>query len=199
MLAPANAEDAVHRATSVLDEGGLVVLPTDTAYALACDALVEEAVQRVFDVQRRPADAALPVCVSGLEDLHHVAFATPLARDLASRFWPGPLTLVLRARPWLPDALTAGRETVAVRVPDQPFARELARQFGPLALVAAGPHGQSAAATVDAARAGLGSSVQLYVDAGELPGTVSTVVDATGAQPRVLREGALPASRLTSR
>lgn len=195
-LVAADAVDVVHRATLVLDAGELVVVPTDTAYALAADALVEEAVERVFEVLRRPADEALPVCVGGAEDLHHVAFATPLARDLAARFWPGPLTLVLRARPWLPDALTGGQDTVAVRVPSHPFALELARRFGPYTAGAAEHHGAPAPATAEQARAALGSSVRLYVDGGALPGVPSTVVDATGDEPRVLREGAIASSRL---
>lgn len=191
--------DAIARATSILDAGELCVLPTDTQYALSADALNDEAVARVFAAKRRAADQPLPVCVGGLEDVHHVGFSTPLARDLAEAFWPGALTLVVKARPWLPDELTAGTGTVAVRCPALDFARELARHFGPYVVTSANRHGQPAATTVDEAVAALGDDVRLYVDAGALPGVPSTIVDATGAEAKVLREGALAAATLHGR
>ncbi|HEX2022616.1 MAG TPA: L-threonylcarbamoyladenylate synthase, partial [Candidatus Thermoplasmatota archaeon] len=181
---------------AVLDAGGLCVLPTDTQYALSADALDDDAARRVFDAKRRAADQALPVCVSGLEDLRHVAYATPLARDLAARFWPGPLTLVLKARPWVPDAVTAGLGTVAVRCPRLAFSLDLARHFGPYVVTSANRSGQPAAADVESARRQLGADVRLYVDAGPLPGVPSTMVDATGDAARVLREGALAAAEV---
>jgi L-threonylcarbamoyladenylate synthase len=191
---PHDDPDAIARVTEALDAGDLAVVPTDTLYALAADALVEDSVLRVFDVKRRSADKALPICVGGLEDLHHVAFATPLARDLAQKWWPGPVTLVLRARSWLPEAVTAGMETVAVRVPGNAFARELARHFGPFVVTSANRSSEAPTATIEEARAALGADARIYVDAGGLPGTPSTIVDATGDVPKVLREGAVPAS-----
>lgn len=188
--------EALLQATSVLDDGELAVVPTDTQYALAADALVEEAVLRVFDVKRRSADKALPLCIGGLEDLHQVAYATPLARSLAARFWPGALTLVLKARPWLPEAMTAGQDTVAVRVPAHPFALALARHFGPFVVTSANRSSEAAAMSVEEARAALGADVRLYVDGGALPGVPSTIVDATGDAPRILRQGAVSAADL---
>lgn len=178
-------------ATSLLDEGALVVVPTGTSYALVADALNEDAVARVFDVQRRSPDEPLTVFIGGFEDLHHVAYQTPLARDLADRHWPGALALVLRARPWLPDALTAGLPTVAVRVPADPFARALARHFGPYAAVPARRGAGAAPTTVAEAREALGGDASLYVDGGAMSGDLATVADATGATPQVLREGAV--------
>lgn len=197
VLATSDAE-AVLRATAALDEGGLVVLPTDTTYALAADALNEEAVERAFRAVGRPADAPMPVAVGSLEEAHHVAFLTPLARDLAARHWPGPLALVLRARPWLPDALTAGGASVAVRVPAQAFARDLARHFGPVALTPARRAGGEGARDVAQARAALGAEAALYLDAGALPGGRVTVVDAQGAEAKVLRAGALAAAEVAA-
>ena len=191
--------DAVARATAALDAGELCVLPTDTQYALSADALNDEAIARVFDVKRRGADQALPVCVGGLEDIQHVAFSTPLARELADAFWPGALTLVLKARPWLPDELTAGTGTVAVRCPGLDFARDVARHFGPYVVTSANRHGQPAATSIDEALAALGGDVRLYVDGGKLPGVPSTIVDATGAVAKVLREGAVAAATLHGR
>jgi tRNA threonylcarbamoyl adenosine modification protein (Sua5/YciO/YrdC/YwlC family) len=193
---PSDADDAVARATAVLDEGLLAVVPTDTLYALAADALNEDAVLDVFRVKARGADQALPVCVAGFEDVGHVAQASPLARRLADAFWPGALTLVMRAKPWLPEAVTAGGETVAVRAPGHAYARALAARFGPYTVTSANRHGQPPAADVRAAREQLGGHVRLYVDGGTLLGTPSTIVDATGAEARVIREGAIPSAKV---
>lgn len=189
-------EDAVARCTSMLDDGELLVVPTDTRYALAADALNEESLSRAYRSKRRGADRAMTVCVGGFEDIHHVAYATPLARRLADAFWPGPLTLVLKARPWLPDALTAGGETVAVRAPAQPFARALASHFGPYTLVGAHREGGAPVLDVAEARAALGSEARLYVDGGRLPGGASTVVDARESEAKVLRAGMLAAAEI---
>lgn len=194
----ADDPDAVPEATRVLDDRGLVVLPTDTLYALAADALDEEAVLEVFRVKGRAADQALPVCVSGFEDLGNVATPTPLARLLAERYWPGPVTLVMRAKPWLPDAVTAGGPTVAVRAPGHAYARALAARFGPYTVTSANRSGEPAANDVRAARDALGGAARLYVDGGTLLGVPSTIVDCTGDTPRVLREGAVAAAEVAA-
>jgi L-threonylcarbamoyladenylate synthase len=185
--------DAVARATGLLDGGELAVVPTDGAYALCGDALNDEAALRIFHVLGRSADQPLPVIVGGFEDIQHVAFATPLARRLADAFWPGPLTLVLRARPWIPDEVTANAETVQVRVPGVAFTRSLARHFGPLA-----------APDVDAADARrardlVRAEARLVVDAGARTGKTDTLVDATGEEAKVLREGAIRAPEVEAR
>jgi tRNA threonylcarbamoyl adenosine modification protein (Sua5/YciO/YrdC/YwlC family) len=192
----ADHADAVFEAARLLDAGELVVVPTDTAYALCADALDDDAVARVFHAKARPADRPLAVLLGGMEDAGHVGFPTPLARQLAERFWPGPLTLVVRARPWLPDALTAGGETVALRCPDLAFPRELARHFGPLVLTGARRAGGPDCVGVAEARAAMGAEAGLYVDGGTLPGGRATVVDATGQEAKVLSGGKLPAAEV---
>ncbi|MHB8604931.1 MAG: L-threonylcarbamoyladenylate synthase [Thermoplasmatota archaeon] len=195
-LLAATDADALMSAVHALDAGDLVVYPTDTLYALGGDALDDAAIDRVFDAKRRPADMALPVAVADLEEARHIAHVTPLARELAARFLPGPLTLVLRAKPTLPDALLGGRDTVAVRVPANEFARALAAHFGPVTATSANVHRRESPRRVAEARAEIEEHVVLYVDGGELPGTASTMVDATGTTPRIVREGAIPAAML---
>lgn len=195
---PVDDPRALAEATAALDDRALVVLPTDTLYALAADALDEDAVLDVFRVKGRAADQALPVCVAGFEDLSHVATPSPLARALAQRFWPGALTIVMRAKPWLPDAVTAGGDTVAVRAPGHAFARDVASHFGPFIVTSANRSGTPPAADARAAVEALGGAVRLYVDGGTLGGVPSTIVDCTGETPRVLREGAIPASEVTA-
>jgi L-threonylcarbamoyladenylate synthase len=190
--------DALDRATAVLDEARLAVLPTDTLYALASDALDEDAVLEVFRVKRRAADLALPVCVGGYSDLLHVAHGNALARALADAFWPGAVTLVLKAKPWLPDALTARGDTVAVRAPAHPFALALARRFGPFTVTSANRSGEPPAARVEDAEKSLAGDVALFVDGGALAGVASTIVDCTGERATIIREGAVPAAKVLS-
>ncbi|HVL49763.1 MAG TPA: L-threonylcarbamoyladenylate synthase [Candidatus Thermoplasmatota archaeon] len=190
----ASDDDAVARATLALDAGHLAVVPTDTLYGLAADALDEDACLAVFRAKERPPDQPLPVCVADLEDARHVAHVTPLARRLAERFLPGAVTLVLPARDTVPDVVTAAGPTVAVRVPANAFARALAAHFGPFTVTSANVHKRPPARTIDEAVAQLGDRVALYVDDGPLPGTASTMVDATGASVKVIREGAVAAS-----
>lgn len=190
--------DALRRATSTLDAGELCVIPTDARYVVCADALVDDAVQRVLDVKGRGADMGVPVCVSGIEDAHHVAHITPLARTLAARVWPGALTLVLRAKAWLPDEVTGGSGTVAVRCPALAFDRDLARHFGPFVMTGANRHGAPRATRADEAIAQLGGAVSLYVDGGATQGASSTIVDATGREAKVLREGAVSAAELAA-
>jgi len=185
-IVPHDAPDLVARATALLDAGELAILPLDGAYALCADALQDEAAERVFSALERSADAPLPVLVAGYEDLHHVAFPTPTSRALADAFWPGPLTMLLRARPWLPDAVTAAQETVPVRAPRVEITRRLAAHFGPLLAVDL--------PSPDAVR-----EARLRVDAGPRSGREDTWVDATGAEAKVLREGAVRAAEVTQR
>ncbi|HVM44325.1 MAG TPA: Sua5/YciO/YrdC/YwlC family protein [Candidatus Thermoplasmatota archaeon] len=171
-------EDAVARAVAALDAGGLVMLPGDLRYLVAADALDDAAIERLFSAKARAADRALTVVLGGVEDLHHVAYGGAPARALAEAHWPGPTSLVLRARPWLPDALTAAQEEVAACVPASPFARDVARRFGPLAVAAARRSGAPEARTVEEAQRALGAAVALYVDGGALPGGEAKVIRA---------------------
>ena len=190
----AGDEAAIPNVTRILDACKLAVVPTDTLYALAADALQEEAVQLVFEVKRRPADQAVPVCVASMTHVGDVASITPLARKVASAFWPGAVTLVLSRKPWLPDAVTGGGETVAVRVPDHPFALALARAFGPFVVTSANKTGEPPPNDIKTAREMLGDAASLYVDAGPLANVPSTVVDCTGSDLKVIRHGLVSAA-----
>ncbi|HLE97337.1 MAG TPA: L-threonylcarbamoyladenylate synthase [Candidatus Thermoplasmatota archaeon] len=183
-------DDAVHEAVRLLDCRELVAYPTDTLYGLGADALDEDAVLALFEAKGRPPDAAVPVLVADLEAARHVARVTPLARILAAQHWPGALTLVLPALPSVPDALLGGGTTVAVRVPRSPWALDLAREFGPVTATSANRHGEPPARDADEAAVSV-PGLALVVDGGRLPGVPSTIVDATGKEPKVLREGAV--------
>jgi tRNA threonylcarbamoyl adenosine modification protein (Sua5/YciO/YrdC/YwlC family) len=186
-------ELAMSAATEALDRGGLVVFPTDTVYGVAARPDVSAATSAVFEAKSRPRDLTLPVLVSGLEAARPIAAIDERAASLAGRFWPGALTIVLpRTEVSLRWDLGATHESVAVRMPDHPVALGLLRRSGPLATTSANRSGEATPPDCDGVRAALGDSVDVYLCAGPMPaGTASTVVDLTGAEPRVLREGAL--------
>ena len=185
---------AIARAAAVLRRGGLVALPTETVYGLGANALDAAAVQRIFDAKGRPADNPLIVHLADADDLTGVAATiTPLARTLAARFWPGPLTLVLDAAAALPAITTGGLSTVAVRVPHHSVARAVIAASGvPVAAPSANRSGRPSPTTADHVAADLGGRVDILLDAGPTGvGLESTVVDARGAHPRIFREGAV--------
>jgi L-threonylcarbamoyladenylate synthase len=190
---------AITEAAAVLKGGGLVALPTETVYGLGADAGDADAVARVFAAKRRPADNPLICHVADASGLAALARrVTPLAAQLAARWWPGPLTLVVDAAPWIPPITTGGWPTVAVRVPAHPVALAVLQASGlavaaPSANRSGRPSPTTAAHVVD----DLGGAVDLVLDAGpSRVGVESTVVDARGDVPVILRPGAVSAEDL---
>lgn len=184
----------VAQAVEVLRAGGLVGMPTETVYGLAADAGNAEAVGRVFAAKGRPTDHPLIVHLAGADDIGRWAADVPdPARRLVERFWPGPLTLLLRRAPHVLDEVTGGRATVALRSPDHPVANELLTRFrGGLVAPSANRFGRVSPTTAAAVVAELGESVDLVLDGGPCDvGLESTIVDLTGPQPVVLRRGAV--------
>jgi tRNA threonylcarbamoyl adenosine modification protein (Sua5/YciO/YrdC/YwlC family) len=191
-------EEGVAAAGRAVQRGRLVVLPTDTVYGVGADAFNPEAVQRLLDAKGRGRHMPPPVLVSARTTLDALAVGVPdWARSLVETLWPGPLTLVVRQQPSLQWDLGETRGTVAVRMPDHEVALELLSRTGPLAVSSANRTGLPAATDADSAEAMLGELVRVVLDGGATPGPVpSTIVDCTGEQPRVLREGVLGTARL---
>jgi L-threonylcarbamoyladenylate synthase len=192
-------DEGLRRAAAVLAGGGLVGFPTETVYGLGAHAFDTDAVRRVFAAKGRPADNPLIVHVPDVERFVTVASeVTPLARELAQRFCPGPLTLVLAARADLPSVTTGGLATVAVRVPDHPVAAALLTAADlPVAAPSANRSGRPSPTTAAHVLADLGTEVDLVLDGGPCPvGVESTVVDARGRRPVVLREGSITREEL---
>jgi L-threonylcarbamoyladenylate synthase len=202
MPAPVLAVDAVRpepevvaRAARVIRDGGLVAIPTETVYGLAANALDAGAVRRIFASKGRPAFNPVIVHIADAADLPHVARdIPPVAGELAARFWPGPLTLVLRRQPAVPDVVTAGLDTVGVRVPSHPVMRAVIRAAGvPLAAPSANLFTRVSPTTAAHVAAQLGDRLDLILDAGPtMVGIESTVVDLTSTPPRLLRPGGVP-------
>ena len=191
-------EEGIAEAGRAVQRGRLVVLPTDTVYGIGADAFSPSAVQRLLNAKGRGRQMPPPVLVSAKTTLEALAVGVPdWARALVDELWPGPLTLVLRQQPSLQWDLGETRGTVAVRMPDHDVALELLSRTGPLAVSSANRTGLPAATRADDAEAMLGELVRVVLDAGPTPGPVpSTIVDCTGEQGRVLRQGVVPLARL---
>ena len=189
----ADREAAVEVAASALGEGRCVVVPTDTVYAIAADAFNPTGTRRVFGAKRRSRRFPLPVLVRSPKQLLGLAAEVPTPADrLMAAYWPGPLTLLLRAQPGLAWDLGDDRGVLAVRMPLDDVVLDLVRAVGPLAATSANLSGQPPASTAEGARQQLGELVEVYLDDGARGGgTPSTIVDLTRARPQVLREGAL--------
>lgn len=190
-------EDTIRRAAEIIRSGGVVVMPTETVYGLACNALDVSAVRKVFEIKNRPAGNPLIVHVAGLESLGLVAASWPaMAEKLALRFWPGPLTMVLPRRDCLPLETTAGLSTVAVRAPDHPVAQALIKAAGvPLAAPSANPFSELSPTSADDVDPQIAQAVPMILDGGPcVVGLESTVLDFSSDMPHVLRPGGLPRS-----
>lgn len=185
--------DALATLRTTLRGGGLVVHPTDTVYGLAADPFQVDAVERLYVAKARPRDLAVSMAVVDAEAVFRYGERTPLAEAFCAKNLPGPFTVVLRPTTAAPAPILSKDGKIAIRVPDHPIARLLARAFGPITSTSANRHGQPSPATCEEARAQLGDAVDVYVDGGPAPlGRESTVVDLTGPKPRILRAGALP-------
>lgn len=190
--APPPFPEAIAEAVARLRAGELVAFPTETVYGLGADAENPLAVRRVFAAKGRPADHPLIVHLSDDADLERWADFTPAARRLAERFWPGPLTLVLRRGANVIDEVTGGRETVGLRLPDHPVAVALLRAFGGgIAAPSANRFGRVSPTTAAHVRDEFGDSV-LILDGGSCRvGLESTIVDLSGPVPALLRPGGI--------
>lgn len=173
--------------------GRLVVLPTDTVYGLGCDAFSATAVRALLKAKNRGPDMPVPVLVGSWSTIDGLVLGVPrTARRLIEAFWPGGLSLVLPHAPSLSWDLGSTKGTVMLRMPLHPVALELLREVGPMAVSSANISGKPAPATASGAREQLGDSVSVYLDGGDSGEPVaSTVVDLTGDDPLVLREGAV--------
>jgi L-threonylcarbamoyladenylate synthase len=198
-ILPATARKSIRRAVHLLREGGVVAFPTDTVYGVGANAFERFAVRQIFEVKQRPADKSLPVFIYQIDDLNLVARDVPnQAWPLLQKFWPGALTVVLRKNSALPDIVTSGQDTVAVRIPDHPVSLDLVVKMGrPLAVTSANLSGQPTPPTAQGVAKQLGEELPLVLDGGP-SSTIqpSTIIDLSSKPPKVLREGPISVSEL---
>lgn len=188
-------ESARERAVKELRDGRLIVLPTDSVYALAANAFSQPATRRLFGAKRRGRATPLTVLVrSPRQTVGLVEEVSQAAKRLMQTYWPGPLTLVFRAVDGLDWDIGDAQGTVSLRMPDDELLLDLVADVGPLAVTSANRRGEPVPETAADARKQLGLSAGLYLDGGPRSGPSSTVVDVTRERADVLREGAIPAA-----
>jgi tRNA threonylcarbamoyl adenosine modification protein (Sua5/YciO/YrdC/YwlC family) len=183
----------VQVADEIVKRGGLVVLPTDTVYGVACDPFNPSAVDALFKAKARGRDLPLPVLVHAWRQVFGLVEAvTEQAETLFARYWPGPLTVVLKESPGIGWDLGDSRGTVGLRMPKHDFLLKVLERTGPLAVTSANRSGQPTPGKIDQVVEQLGDHVDAYFDGGWAMGrSPSTIVDLTGPKPQVLREGAI--------
>ena len=191
-------ETVITRAVDVLRSGGVVAYPTDTLYGLAVDPRRPDAVERLYAAKGRDVSVAVPLIAASLEQAQDAAIFGDRDLRLANTFWPGPLTIVMPARPAIAAAALAGGTTVGIRVPSHPVARRLAEAFGfPLTATSANRTGQAPASTAPEVVAAISSGIDLLIDAGAVAGGLpSTIVEIAPSGPRLVRRGAVAWERV---
>jgi L-threonylcarbamoyladenylate synthase len=191
----------VRRAAQILRAGGLVAFPTETVYGLGADAANEKAIARLYTVKRRPADHPVIVHFASADDAFRWAAAVPqAARELAKKFWPGPLTLILKRSALAKDWVTGAQDTVGLRVPSHPVAQQLLKEFaGGIAAPSANRFGKVSPTTAAHVREDLGPDVDLVLEGGASEvGIESTIVDLSAGVAAVLRPGHITKEQLES-
>lgn len=170
--------------------GNLIVYPTDTVYGIGADIYNEVAVKNLYLAKRRPFDMALSVAVADRKMMESVAILNETADKLIKAFLPGPLTIIIKKNPEVPDIVTAGSQKVGIRIPDHPIALEIARRSGPIVATSANIHFQPDAIDIGMATAALGNSVSTYIDAGHSPsGKPSTIIWIKDKEYEIIRQG----------
>jgi L-threonylcarbamoyladenylate synthase len=197
---PEQRSRGVESAVGAVKNGRLVVLPTDTVYGIGADAFDSMAVAALLSAKGRGRDMPVPVLVGSWHTIEGLALMVPQAtRDLIRAFWPGALSLVVRQAPSLQWDLGDARGTVMLRMPLHPVAIELLREVGPMAVSSANISGRPPAVSADDARDQLGDLVDVYLDAGpSAQQAASTILDLTGAEPRILRPGPVSAESIAA-
>lgn len=184
-------------AVKIINKGGLIAFPTDTVYGLAASAFNAKAIQKLFTAKGRDFNKAIAILIGDLSHLDGITSGlTYTAEKLASRFWPGALTLVVPAHHDLPGILSP-TPTIGIRMPDHPFALNLLKATGPLATTSANISGGENPLTADDVKSNLNDRVDLIIDGGKCPGGVpSTVVDCTHPEIKIIRDGGIPSKVL---
>jgi len=192
------ADSLIDQAVVLLKRGGVVAFPTDTVYGVGVHPFQPEAVRKLYQVKGRPIDKPIPILVGAIGDVERVAQNVPASFfQLANRFWPGELTLIVEAKD-LPPEVTGGGKTVGVRMPNHPLALRLLRRFGgPIATTSANRSGAEPATSAEEVGAQLGDLVDLILDGGPtFTGVASTVLDLSISPPVIRRQGGVSAEEL---
>ena len=192
-------KSCIKKALAALSAGGVILFPTDTLYGFGADALSDEAVEKIYKIKGRDERKPMHAVASDIAMMEEYAGVPDMARMLAKEFMPGALTLILRKRDGINTGIAHGIPTIGFRIPNNPFCLKLAKEFGrPFTATSANRSGEKPECNARTILEQLGegrNKIDLFIDAGELPECQpSTVVDCSGKEPIILREGAIPAS-----
>jgi L-threonylcarbamoyladenylate synthase len=191
------AESDLERVVGVLRKGQLVVYPTETLYGLGANALDETAVKRVFIAKKRPFDMPISIAVSDVQMMENVAVLDSVSRKLAQKFMPGPITLVLKKKPKVPDLVTAATDEVGIRMPDHQIALKVIHKFGPITSTSANVHARPDPVSVKSTVKEMGDSVSVYLDCGSTKlGQHSTIIAVHNEEMEVIRQGVIPVKEI---
>ncbi|MGD9107579.1 MAG: L-threonylcarbamoyladenylate synthase [Gammaproteobacteria bacterium] len=191
----------IQQAIKLLRNGKLVAIPTETVYGLAADATNINAVKKIFAVKGRPLNHPLPLMVARETDLNNLAIDIPkITYKLTEKFWPGPLTIVLKKSPSISTIITGGLETIALRCPDHPLTQKILQSFPQgLAVPSANLFGEPPPISAEEVKQTLGNKIDLIVDGGECKlKSASTIVDLTCEKPKILRQGPIPQTEINN-
>lgn len=196
-----NQSDDLHinQAIATLNDGGVVAFPTDTVYGVGVDPFQPEAVRKLYKIKGRPIDKPIPILVGSTDDVERVAQnLPPTFSQLAERFWPGGLTLIVEAKS-LPPEVTAGGDTVGIRMPDHPLALALLQRFGgAIATTSANKSDEPPATSAEEVQSELGALVDIILDGGQTATRIaSTVLDLSVFPPQIRRQGGISMDQLS--
>ena len=189
-----NRTQTIQQAIEYLRDGKLVAVPTETVYGLAADATNIDAVKKIFQVKGRPLNQPLPILIAQHSNLKNWAIDIPkIAEKLTKKFWPGPLTIILKRAAHIPDIITGGRDTIGLRCPKHPITQEILQAFPDgLAAPSANLFGKPPPTNAADVEKALGNKIDLIVDGGTCEtGSASTIVDLTSIPPKILRQGSI--------
>jgi L-threonylcarbamoyladenylate synthase len=176
-------------ALKALKNGEPIIYPTDTLYALGVDIYNKTAIRKVFDIKKRPYSIPLPVAVSSIQAIETIAYMNDVAYEISNKFLPGTVTIILKKKPSVPDIVTSGTDTIAVRIPNHPIALELLSNYGPLTVTSANLHHKKTQATITDILKQLGTHIPICLNDGKRDMVPSTIIDLSLKIPRIIRRG----------
>lgn len=199
MIVSVRDKQALSESIRILKNGGIIVFPTETVYGVGALPSKVEAIEKIYKIKGRDRSKALLLHISKIESLELAQYVPPEAFKLIKRFWPGPLSLILRASERIPRNVIGNGDTVGFRMPNNFFFQKIANSLGPIAATSANRSGNPSPTSVKNAYEQLGDFVDLYVDGGEIEiGIASTILDLTRDRPTVLRKGTISVSEIES-
>jgi len=182
-------QEELTNAIKAVENGEIIVYPTDTLYALGANIFNEEVIKKLFKIKKRPISVPLPVAVFDSNDLNKIAYINKKTKKIINNFLPGPLTLLLKKKKTIPEIVTSGRDTIALRIPDNKIALELLSKTGPITATSANIHGKKTGLIVDNLKKEFQNNVSIFLDDGLLDNSPSTILDLTTDNPIIIRQG----------